>query len=71
MQAKDKDGDFFPMWGTCQGFELMSVLVAKQNLLTAVDAEDLPLPLNFTTGKIYVMQCVALNVQCGLTITYL
>lgn len=56
MQAKDKDGDFFPMWGTCQGFELMSVLVAKQNLLTAVDAEDLPLPLNFTTGKIYLMQ---------------
>lgn len=49
IQAKDKDGDLFPMWGTCQGFELMSVLVAKQNLLTAVDAEDLPLPLNFTT----------------------
>lgn len=48
IHAKDENGDFFPMWGTCQGFELMSVLVAKQNLLTAADAEDLPLPLNFT-----------------------
>lgn len=67
MQAKDKDGDLFPMWGTCQGFELMSVLVAKQNLLTAVDAEDLPLPLNFTTGKINAMQCLTLKAQCGLT----
>lgn len=48
ISAQDKDGDSFPLWGTCQGFELISALVSKQNLLTAVDAEDLPLPLNFT-----------------------
>jgi hypothetical protein len=52
FQEKDKNGDIFPMWGTCQGFQLISALVSKQNLLTSVDAEDLPLPLNFTTGLV-------------------
>ncbi|XP_022329164.2 gamma-glutamyl hydrolase-like [Crassostrea virginica] len=47
--AKDSNGDLFPLWGTCQGFELITALVSKQNLLTNVDAEDLPLPLNFTS----------------------
>ncbi|XP_056021815.1 gamma-glutamyl hydrolase-like isoform X2 [Ostrea edulis] len=48
ITEKNKCGDLFPIWGTCQGFELISALVSKQNLLTSVDAENLPLPLNFT-----------------------
>ncbi|TNN24678.1 Gamma-glutamyl hydrolase [Liparis tanakae] len=37
-------GDFFPIWGTCQGLQQLSVLTANQNLLSRT------LPLNLTRG---------------------
>lgn len=42
-------GDFFPIWGTCMGMQLLTVLVAGENLLKNTLAENLALPLNLTT----------------------
>lgn len=42
-------GDFFPIWGTCMGMQLLTVLVADGNLLTNTTAENMALPLNLTT----------------------
>jgi len=42
-------GDYFPILGHCQGFELLSLLVSQnQNILSRVDAENITLPLSFT-----------------------
>lgn len=40
-------GDYFPLWGTCQGFQQMTVLTANKNLLTNTDTEAVALPLSF------------------------
>ncbi|KAM7019199.1 LOW QUALITY PROTEIN: gamma-glutamyl hydrolase [Tautogolabrus adspersus] len=48
LKANDK-GDFFPIWGTCMGMQLLTVLVAGENLLTKTTAENMALPLNLTT----------------------
>ena len=47
MAKKDVDaGDFFPIWGTCNGFELLTVLSSKdQSRLTACSSEDQASPL--------------------------
>ncbi|XP_061784756.1 gamma-glutamyl hydrolase [Nerophis lumbriciformis] len=47
LKANDA-GDFFPIWGTCLGMQLLTVLVAGQNLLTKATAENVALPLNLT-----------------------
>ncbi|KAM9626468.1 gamma-glutamyl hydrolase [Trichechus inunguis] len=41
-------GDYFPVWGTCLGFEALTLLVSEENLLTSTKTENLSLPLNFT-----------------------
>ncbi|XP_020486164.1 gamma-glutamyl hydrolase [Labrus bergylta] len=48
LKANDR-GDFFPIWGTCMGMQLLTVLVAGENLLTKTTAENISLPLNLTT----------------------
>ncbi|KAG5840492.1 hypothetical protein ANANG_G00189390 [Anguilla anguilla] len=48
LEANDA-GDYFPVWGTCMGFQLLTVLVAGHNLLSNTTAENLALPLNLTT----------------------
>ncbi|XP_064607893.1 gamma-glutamyl hydrolase-like [Liolophura sinensis] len=48
MQA-NKNGDYFPVWGTCLGFQFLSFLVAEKNLLTTTNAANLPLPLDLLT----------------------
>lgn len=40
--------DYFPLWGTCQGFQQLTVLTANKNLLTNTDTEAVALPLTFT-----------------------
>ncbi|XP_050393732.1 gamma-glutamyl hydrolase A-like [Patella vulgata] len=45
-------GDHFPLWGTCQGFQLLNNLTACENLLTPTDSENLALPLNITTENV-------------------
>ncbi|KAM9744566.1 gamma-glutamyl hydrolase isoform 2-T3 [Menidia menidia] len=47
LQANNA-GDFFPIWGTCMGMQLLTVLVAGENLLTETTAENIVLPLNLT-----------------------
>ncbi|XP_069555464.1 gamma-glutamyl hydrolase [Brachyistius frenatus] len=42
-------GDFFPIWGTCMGMQLLTVLVAGENLLTSTMAENVAMPLNLTS----------------------
>ncbi|XP_054466576.1 gamma-glutamyl hydrolase [Anoplopoma fimbria] len=48
LMAND-EGDFFPIWGTCMGMQLLTVLVAGENLLERTTAENVALPLNLTT----------------------
>ncbi|XP_075682305.1 gamma-glutamyl hydrolase [Rhinoderma darwinii] len=47
LVANDQ-GDYFPIWGTCLGFEELTVLTSGELLLTLTKTEDLSLPLNFT-----------------------
>ncbi|KAL5018134.1 hypothetical protein ScPMuIL_003856 [Solemya velum] len=49
IKANDA-GDYFPIWGTCQGFELLTVLTSGENILTNYDAENISLPLVFSPG---------------------
>lgn len=50
LSANDK-GDFFPIWGTCLGFETISILGAKDPkvLSSGFDSENLPLALDLTS----------------------
>ena len=51
--AANDNGDHFPVWGTCLGFQFLSVMGAGENntvLSSGFDSEDLPLPLNFTSA---------------------
>ncbi|XP_013870805.1 gamma-glutamyl hydrolase [Austrofundulus limnaeus] len=41
-------GDYFPVWGTCQGFQQLSVLTARKNLLTQTRTKAVALPLTLT-----------------------
>ncbi|KTG45531.1 hypothetical protein cypCar_00012666 [Cyprinus carpio] len=49
LKAND-EGDYFPIWGTCLGFQLLTVLVAGENLLSKTTAENVTYPLNFTAA---------------------
>ncbi|KAF3851250.1 hypothetical protein F7725_013022 [Dissostichus mawsoni] len=48
LKAND-NGDFFPIWGTCMGMQLLTVLVAGKSLLEKTTAENVALPLNLTS----------------------
>jgi len=46
-------GDFFPVWGTCQGFQLLSILAAQDQsvlLHNRYDSMNYSIPLNLTNG---------------------
>ena len=44
-------GDTFPIWGTCNGFELLTVLSSKDHSrLTHCDSQDDAVPHNFISG---------------------
>ncbi|KAM8915793.1 gamma-glutamyl hydrolase [Spinachia spinachia] len=47
LKAND-GGDHFPIWGTCQGFQQLSVITAHKNLLTLTDTKAVALPLTLT-----------------------
>ncbi|XP_038147329.1 zgc:171566 [Cyprinodon tularosa] len=47
LKANDA-GDYFPIWGTCQGFQQLSVLTARKNLLTLTKTKAVALPLLLT-----------------------
>lgn len=48
------NGDYFPVWGTCLGFELLLYLSAgKKNYLTACNSYDRALSVTFLEGSFY------------------
>ncbi|XP_010358670.1 gamma-glutamyl hydrolase [Rhinopithecus roxellana] len=47
------DGDYFPVWGTCLGFEELSLLISGEFLLTITNTVDVAMPLNFTGGQLH------------------
>jgi len=46
IEAK-KRGEIFPVWGTCQGFEVLVYLIAGYDPLTLTKAVDMPAPIVF------------------------
>lgn len=52
LAVKSNDrGDHYPIWGTCLGMELLSVLTANRNVLSDCSANDVALPMNFTNSQ--------------------
>lgn len=50
LEANDK-GDYFPVWGTCMGFQLLTMLAAKDDSVLCdgcFDSESLAIPLDYT-----------------------
>ncbi|XP_053104515.1 gamma-glutamyl hydrolase [Hemicordylus capensis] len=43
-------GDYFPVWGTCLGHQLLSYLTSGEDLLTWTNTDGFSFPLNFTEG---------------------
>lgn len=43
--------DYFPIWGTCQGLQQMTVLSSNKSLLTLTETKAVALPLTFTPGQ--------------------
>ncbi|KAL7876195.1 hypothetical protein AOLI_G00111580 [Acnodon oligacanthus] len=41
-------GDYFPVWGTCLGFELLTFLTSQKLLLSHTNTTGVALPLDFT-----------------------
>lgn len=47
----NQEGDFFPIWGTCNGFELLTVLSSRDvSRLTDCSSQDQAVPLYFLQG---------------------
>ncbi|XP_015225648.1 PREDICTED: gamma-glutamyl hydrolase [Cyprinodon variegatus] len=44
----NKQGDYFPVWGTCLGFEQLMYLTSGKSLLSFTNTSGIALPLNFT-----------------------
>ncbi|XP_034061959.1 gamma-glutamyl hydrolase-like isoform X3 [Gymnodraco acuticeps] len=44
----NKRGDYFPVWGTCLGYEQLTVLTSGETLLTRTNTSGVSLPLLFT-----------------------
>ena len=62
-------GDVFPLWGTCLGFEFLSVCGAGgQNVLSSVDGEDYAIPLNLSDGMSY--SCLVLTSDANIGAMY-
>uniref|UniRef100_A0A4W5K253 folate gamma-glutamyl hydrolase n=1 Tax=Hucho hucho TaxID=62062 RepID=A0A4W5K253_9TELE len=49
LSKANEAGGSFPIWGTCLWMQLLTFLMAKENLLTKTTAEKMALPLNLTT----------------------
>ncbi|XP_053537215.1 gamma-glutamyl hydrolase isoform X2 [Ictalurus punctatus] len=47
LDANSK-GDYFPVWGTCLGFEQLTLLTSGKSLLSQTNTSGVALPLNFT-----------------------
>lgn len=54
LAIKEKqEGDYFPIWAICRGFEILTCKVAQDiNILSSCEARDVAMPLNFTSEAI-------------------
>lgn len=50
VDANDR-GDYYPIWGTCLGMELLTVLTSGRNELDDCLANDMLLPMRFTQDQ--------------------
>jgi gamma-glutamyl hydrolase len=50
LQA-NRDGDFFPIWGTCKGYEDLLRIIGDARLDANFDAVDYPTPLALTASS--------------------
>ncbi len=48
--AANSKGDFFPIWGTCLGFQTLASITAGKQIVTPSNAVDISLPLNFSAN---------------------
>ena len=49
---KNNQGNYFPIWGTCRGFELLTYLATgNKDILTNCEAENVALPLELKPGE--------------------
>jgi len=47
-------GDYYPIWGTCLGLELLSVLSSGKNVLDSCESVDVSLPMKFVErGRLF------------------
>lgn len=45
-------GDVFPLWGTCLGFQFLSVCgTGGEKIVSSVDGENYSVPLNLSQGR--------------------
>jgi gamma-glutamyl hydrolase len=53
----NRQGDYFPVWGTCLGFEWLVDIFGDKPIVGGFDSEELALPLDFTadaaTSRLY------------------
>ena len=63
--AASENGDHFPIWGTCLGFELLIVITAGDSYLTSCKSSGRALPLTFRSSEHY-----QLNIITGSCIIY-
>ncbi|ELR13725.1 gammaglutamyl hydrolase, putative [Acanthamoeba castellanii str. Neff] len=50
-RPQNEAGNYFPLWGTCQGFEQMAIMASgDDSILTEFQAENLTLALDFSSA---------------------
>ncbi len=50
-EQQNEAGNYFPLWGTCQGFEQMAIMASgDDSILTEFQAENLTLALDFSSA---------------------
>lgn len=54
MFQANRRGDYFPVWGTCLGFEQLTYLTSGKNLLSYTNTSGVALPLRFTAGNTFL-----------------
>ena len=65
----NNNGDFFPVWGTCLGFELLLYLsAAKRNYLTSCESYNRASQLKFLSGAIFIQGIIGYVVELVVAI---
>ncbi|XP_075872204.1 gamma-glutamyl hydrolase [Nelusetta ayraudi] len=63
----NKKGDYFPLWGTCLGFEQLVVLTSGKWALTRTNTSGVSLPLNLTTNDSRIFRSFPADLMKALT----